>query len=258
METTSGLLRPPPPAVRDARRSLTWSWSRLALPTLLALTAVAYLWDLSSSGYANSFYAAAVQAGTKSWKAFFFGSIDSVELHHRRQAAGVAVGDGAVRPDLRLLAARACSSRRRSRAWPPSGCSSRRQALVRRGRGLLAGALLAATPVAALMFRFNNPDALLVLLLVAAAYCLVRALEGGATRWMVAAGTLLGFAFLAKMTAGVPGRRPAFALVYLVAAPVGAAPPRRGSWLAGGGGDRGRAPAGGWRSSRCGRSGRGR
>ena len=29
------------------------------------------------SGYANSFYAAAVQAGTKSWKAFFFGSLDA-------------------------------------------------------------------------------------------------------------------------------------------------------------------------------------
>ena len=77
METTSGLLRPPPPAVRDERRHLTWSWSRVALPTLLALTALAYLWDLSASGNANSFYAAAVQAGTKSWKAFFFGSIDS-------------------------------------------------------------------------------------------------------------------------------------------------------------------------------------
>ncbi|PRC54106.1 glycosyl transferase, partial [Mycobacterium sp. ITM-2017-0098] len=39
------------------------------------------------------------------------------------------------------------------------------------GAGLVAGAILAATPVAALMFRFNNPDALLVLLLVVAAYC---------------------------------------------------------------------------------------
>ena len=29
------------------------------------------------SGWANSFYAAAVQAGTKSWKAFFFGSSDA-------------------------------------------------------------------------------------------------------------------------------------------------------------------------------------
>ena len=50
---------------------------RPALIALLACTALAYLWDLSASGYANSFYAAAVQAGTKSWKAMFFGSIDS-------------------------------------------------------------------------------------------------------------------------------------------------------------------------------------
>src|ERR1700689_3691409 len=53
------------------------AWARPLLIALLALTAITYLIDLTSSGYANSFYAAAVQAGTKSWKAFFFGSIDS-------------------------------------------------------------------------------------------------------------------------------------------------------------------------------------
>ena len=100
------------------------------------------------------------------------------------------------------------------------------------GAGLLAGAMLAVTPVAALMFRFNNPDALLVCLLVASAYCLVRALEGGSTRWMVGVGTLIGFAFLAKMMQAflvVPG----FALVYLIAAPTAV---RRRIWqlLAGG------------------------
>src|SRR3984957_16620885 len=52
-------------------------WARPALIALLLCTAIAYIWDLSASGYANSFYAAAVQAGTKSWKAMFFGSIDS-------------------------------------------------------------------------------------------------------------------------------------------------------------------------------------
>ncbi len=41
-------------------------WARPGLIALLALTALAYTIDLSSSGYANSFYAAAVQAGTKS------------------------------------------------------------------------------------------------------------------------------------------------------------------------------------------------
>jgi 4-amino-4-deoxy-L-arabinose transferase-like glycosyltransferase len=53
------------------------AWARPLLIALLAITAISYLIDLTASGYANSFYAAAVQAGTKSWKAFFFGSIDS-------------------------------------------------------------------------------------------------------------------------------------------------------------------------------------
>ena len=39
-----------------------------------------YSWDLSSSGWANSFYSAAVQAGSQSWKAFFFGSSDAANL----------------------------------------------------------------------------------------------------------------------------------------------------------------------------------
>ena len=45
--------------------------------------------------------------------------------------------------------------------------------------GLLAGAVLATTPVAALMFRYDNPDALLVLLMTAAAYATVRATQSG-------------------------------------------------------------------------------
>ena len=71
----------PPPAVDtggdEPGSSSSPRWVMPALIALLAVTAGAYLWDLSASGYANSFYAAAVQAGTKSWKAFFFGSIDS-------------------------------------------------------------------------------------------------------------------------------------------------------------------------------------
>ena len=79
--------------------------------------------------------------------------------------------------------------------------------------------VFALTPVAALMFRFNNPDSLMVLLMVAGAYCMTRALERGSTRWVLAAGTMVGFAFLAKMLEGFMVL-PAFALVYLVAAPV--------------------------------------
>jgi hypothetical protein len=64
--------------------------------------------------------------------------------------------------------------------------------------GLIAGLVLALTPAAALMFRFNNPDALLVLLMTTAAYTLVRAVENGRTRWLVFTGLLIGFAFLAN------------------------------------------------------------
>ncbi len=86
------------------------------------------------------------------------------------------------------------------------------------GAGLITGAALALTPVAALMVRFNNPDALLVLLLTAAAYCVVRALDKASPRWLVLAGAAVGFAFLTKMLQAFLVL-PAFALVYLLAAP---------------------------------------
>src|SRR3954464_11122426 len=53
------------------------SWARPALLGLLLVPLVLYTWNLTASGYANSFYSAAVQAGSESWKAFFFGSSDA-------------------------------------------------------------------------------------------------------------------------------------------------------------------------------------
>jgi 4-amino-4-deoxy-L-arabinose transferase-like glycosyltransferase len=222
METSTGLLRRAPHVTRPRQkdRALTWSWSRLALPALMALTAVAYLIDLSSSGYANSFYAAAVQAGTKSWKAFFFGSIDSSSF--------ITVDKPPASLWVMALSGRLFGFSSASMLIPQAlegvatvwllFCGVRRW--FGTGAAFAAGLLLAVTPVAALMFRFNNPDALLVLLLVAAAYCLVRALEHAGTRWVVAAGTMIAFAFLAKMAQAFLVL-PAFALVYLVAAPTG-------------------------------------
>src|SRR4051794_16075785 len=52
-------------------------WARPALLALLVATGFLYLWGLGASGWANSFYSAAVQAGSESWKAFFFGSSDA-------------------------------------------------------------------------------------------------------------------------------------------------------------------------------------
>ena len=52
-------------------------WVRPALVALLLLTGLLYLWGLGRNGWANAFYSAAVQAGSASWKAFFFGSSDA-------------------------------------------------------------------------------------------------------------------------------------------------------------------------------------
>ncbi len=196
------------------------SWTRPALLTLLIVTAIAYIWNLSASGDANSFYAAAVQAGTKSWKAFFFGSLDSSSFITVDKTPGSLW--------IMELSGRIFGFSSLSMLIPEVLEGLIAVTLLYAGvkrwfgapAGLLAGTLLALTPVAALMFRFNNPDAELVCLLVAAAYCLVRALERASMRWMIAVGTLVGFAFLAKMAQALLVV-PAFALVYVVAAPTG-------------------------------------
>ncbi|HEX3493523.1 MAG TPA: glycosyltransferase family 39 protein, partial [Streptosporangiaceae bacterium] len=193
-------------------------WPRWALAGLLAATALLYLIGLSRNGWANDFYSAAVQAGTRSWKAFFFGSFDSSNF--------ITVDKTPASLWVMELSARVFGLSYWSVLVPQAlegvGAVALLYAAVRRwfgpGAGLLAGAALALTPVATLMFRFNNPDALLVLLMTAAAYALVRAVESGRTRWLVLAGALLGFGFLTKMLQAflvLPG----FGLVYLVAGP---------------------------------------
>ncbi|MCW2937907.1 MAG: hypothetical protein JWN00_892 [Actinomycetia bacterium] len=193
-------------------------WARPALLVLLLGTALLYLWDLGASGDANSFYAAAVWAGTKSWRALFFGALDP--------GNAITVDKPPAALWIMGLSARIFGFSSWSMLAPQAleGVASvgLLYAAVRRwsgpAAGLLAGSALALTPVAALMFRFNNPDAMLVLLMVAAAYCTVRATERASLRWMLLAGTAIGFAFLAKMLQGYI-ILPALGLTYLVAAP---------------------------------------
>jgi len=190
----------------------------LALGALLGATALLYLWGLSKSGWANQFYAAAAQSGSKSWKAFLFGSLDQSNfITVDKPPASLWVMDLSVK----LFGANSWSILV-PQALEGVAAVAILYAAVRRvstpTAGLLAGAILATTPVATLMFRYDNPDALLVLLMTAAAYAAVRATERANVRWLMAAGALIGFAFLTKMLQGlliVPG----LAAAYLVAAP---------------------------------------
>ncbi|MFC8298402.1 ArnT family glycosyltransferase [Micromonospora orduensis] len=214
----------PPPATHPeepsppTRRSP--AWTRPALATLLLATAVLYIWGLGASGWANSFYAAAVQAGSVSAKAFLYGSSDA--------ANSITVDKTPASLWLMALSVRLFGLNSWAMLVPQALCGVASvgvlYATVKRWygpvAGLIAGAVLAVTPVATLMFRFNNPDALLVLLLVAAAYATVRAVETAGTRWIVLVGVLVGFGFLTKMLQAFLVV-PAFAGVYLLAAPTG-------------------------------------
>jgi 4-amino-4-deoxy-L-arabinose transferase-like glycosyltransferase len=194
------------------------AWVRPSLIVLLAATAVLYLWGLGASGWANAFYSAAAQAGSQSWKALFFGSSDASNF--------ITVDKAPAALWLMGLSARLFGVNAWSILVPEAlagvGSVGLLYATVRRaarpGAGLLAGAVLALTPVAALMFRFNNPDALLMLLLIGSAYAVTRAVEDGRTRWLVLAGSLVGFGFLAKMLQALLVL-PALGLAYLIAGP---------------------------------------
>ncbi len=194
------------------------SWARPALLGLLGATAVLYLWGLGASGWANSFYSAAAQAGSVSWKAFFYGSSDA--------ASSITVDKSPASLWVMALSVRLFGLSAWSILVPQAlmgvATVGLVHATVRRWHGhpaaLIAGAVTALTPVAVLMFRFNNPDALLVLSLVGAAYATVRATETASTRWLALAGALVGLGFLAKMLQALLVV-PALALVYLVAAP---------------------------------------
>ncbi|MFF3696447.1 ArnT family glycosyltransferase [Streptomyces sp. NPDC002221] len=228
MTTTSPLADSSEGVAADGHRSVRgrlWrgrpedpAWARPAFLALLAVTCAAYLWNLSASGYANSFYSAAVQAGSQSWKAFFFGSLDAAN------AITVDKPPAALWPmalSVRLLGLGSWQILL-PQVLMGVGTVAVLYAAVRRrfspAAGLISGAVLALTPVAALMFRFNNPDALLALLMTVTVYCVLRALEDARTKWLVWAGVAIGFAFLTK-TLQAFLILPPLAVLYAVCAP---------------------------------------
>jgi 4-amino-4-deoxy-L-arabinose transferase-like glycosyltransferase len=213
-------------------------WARPALWAVLVLAALLYSWDLSRNGDANTFYAAAVLSGTKSWKAFFYGSLDSasfitvdkppfafwvMEISARifgfnswslllpqaaEGVAAVAVIYAAVRRSV-------------------AGLTGERGA---HAAGLIAALALTLTPVVVAIDRDSNPDTMLTLLLALGAWGLLESLRAGRPDrdpdlegkghplpWLMLSAVAFGLAFNTKMLEGfIP--LPALAIVYLIAA----------------------------------------
>jgi 4-amino-4-deoxy-L-arabinose transferase-like glycosyltransferase len=200
-------------------RSDSAAWVRPAQVSVAALAAIVYLVNLTISGYANTYYSAAALAASKSWSAWFFGSFDAANF--------ITVDKPPLATMLMGLSVRLFGLSSWSILLPEALAGVATVALlfvvVRHSFGpvaaTIAGLVMALTPVAVLIFRYNNPDALLTLLLVGAAWTGLRAIEAGRLRWIVVTALLVGFAFNTKYLQGFLVV-PAFAITWLIAAPV--------------------------------------
>ncbi|QUH04541.1 glycosyltransferase family 39 protein [Saccharopolyspora erythraea] len=203
-------------------RTRTARWQRAALAAICGLAAVLYCWAIGGS-WGNSYYTAAVESMSQSFENFLFGAFDP---------AGVVTVD---KPPMALwaqvISVKLLGYNQVAVLLPQAVAGVAAvfvlHRAVRRWAGenaaLLAALVLATTPITVVINRDNNPDTLLVLLVVTAAWALGRAVEAErATRWLVLAAALVGCGFLTKMLQAWMVL-PAFAAAYLVG--------RRESWV---------------------------
>ncbi|MGH3841873.1 MAG: ArnT family glycosyltransferase [Pseudonocardiaceae bacterium] len=203
-------------------------WRSVALAAVCIVAAVLYGWRIGTSGWGNPYYSAAVKSMSASLTNFMFGSFDSL---------GVVTVD---KPPMALWPMVASAAVFGYHGWSlllPQVLEGVAAVLllhrtIRRWAGehvaLLAALIFALTPVTVAIDRDTNPDTLMVLLLVAAAYSFTRSVQplvdrGTSSRWLMLAAMFLGFGFVTKMLQAwivVP----VFAVAYLVGS---AAPVRR-------------------------------
>jgi 4-amino-4-deoxy-L-arabinose transferase-like glycosyltransferase len=206
------------PRLRTRTRSDQPAWVRPALVAVMALASVLCLWNLTRNGYSNDYYAAAAKSASVDWKAWFFGSLDPGSF--------ITVDKPPLATWLSGLSARVFGFSSFSILLPSALSTIAAVGLlfatVRRlfgpAAGIVAATVLALTPVTVAVGRVNNPDALLVLLLVAAGYFTVRAIESGKTKYLLWCGAMVGLAFMTKMLQGWMVV-PALAGAYLLAGP---------------------------------------
>lgn len=213
------------------RESDPW-WSRGGLIAISVVAAILSFWSLTISGYANSWYSGAALAATQSWHSLFFNAADASGL--------ISLDKGPLSDWMMGLSGRIFGFSSFSLLLPDALCGVAAVILlhnvVRRTIGhraaLVAALMLAVSPISVMMDRYDNPDALLALLLVASAWALVRALESGRLRHILLCGLFVGLAFNTKMLEAYI-IVPALALAYLICAP-GGVRRRLGHLLAGG------------------------
>ncbi|MEW1805637.1 glycosyltransferase family 39 protein [Pseudarthrobacter sp. NPDC080039] len=173
-------------------------WERPALLSLLLLTALLYCWGLDINGWANAYYSAAVMSGAQDWTAFFYGSSDPLNA--------ITVDKPPLSLWVMALSVRLFGLSSWSILLPQAVMGVLAVFLLyvlvsrRFGpfTGLLAAVFMAITPVSTVMFRYNNPDALLILIMVATCFYALRAIDKQRPLDLIVAGALVGAGFLTK------------------------------------------------------------
>ena len=192
-------------------------WARPALWGVLLLATAVYVYGLGQNGDANSYYAAAVLSGTKSWSSMFFGSLDTGNF--------ITVDKPPFALWVMEVSCRIFGFGTWQMLLPIAACGIAAVGIlysaVRRVFGhtaaTVAGVVLALTPITVAITRDNNPDPVLVLLTVAAAWCCLESIRSGKLQPLVWCAVLVGFAFNTKMLQAYMVL-PAFFLAYVWAA----------------------------------------
>ncbi|MFD9279000.1 ArnT family glycosyltransferase [Streptomyces mirabilis] len=208
-----------PPETQSGPPEKAPRWSLPALIAIMALAAVLYSWNLSGSGL-NSFYSSAIYSGTQSWKAWFFGSLDAGNfLTVDKPPLALMVmglscrifGFGTWQMMLPMVVAALGT------IWILHSSVKR---VFGHAAAALAALVLALTPITVAINRDNNPDTLLLLLMVSGAALGLRATRDGRLLPLLGSAVCFGLAFNTKMLQGYIALPAVFA-VYLYASHLG-------------------------------------
>ncbi|WP_317441177.1 ArnT family glycosyltransferase [Streptomyces collinus] len=193
------------------------TWERPALAAVLAVATVLYSWGIGHAAL-HPFYGAAIRSMAGSWRAFFFGGLDTAGSISIDKLPGAFWPDAvsvwlfgdhtwaAALPQVVEGVLTVWLLHRIVRAWAGPFAA------------LIAALVLTLTPVTVALNRATIPDTTLTLLLVAAAGALQKAVRTERLLPLITCGVWVGLAFQAKMLQAWLVL-PVFAAVYQLVAP---------------------------------------
>src|SRR5215813_7120196 len=190
----------------------------LGLVAVLSTAAVLRLSRLDQNGFGNEYYTAGVRSMSQSWHNFLYNAFDPagfISVDKPPVALWIQVAS------VKLFGFHALSVLVPQALEGVAAVVLLYHLVERRfgaAAGLLAALFLALTPVSVAIDRSSNTDSCLVLVLLLAAWAMLRAAEDGSRRYLLVSMALVGLGFNVKMLAAFV-LLPALVAVYLLGTP---------------------------------------